>query len=223
MEPVGIILFAILMAFMALQLIREGVAALITQDQQPIKVDFVPITLSCIGIGIKCLLWLYCRVLTYSPTALTLSQDHRNDIVLNTFGLTTAILGTHIFWWIDPMGAICIALLILRSWSATALEQIQLLVGKSASPVLLKKLIYIAMHHDPKILKVDTCRAFHVGNGTYVELDIVLSEDVPLRQSHDIAESLQKKIERVDGVERAFVHADYEFSHKATFEHKTPS
>jgi len=79
------------------------------------------------------------------------------------------------------------------------------------------------MNHDPKILKVDTCRAFHVGTGTYVELDIVLSEVMPLRESHDIAESLQKKLELVEGVERAFVHADYEYTHKPDFEHKTPS
>lgn len=35
-----------------------------------------------------------------------------------------------------------------------------------------------------------------------------------LRDSHDIGESLQQKLESLPDVERAFVHADYETSHK---------
>ena len=45
---------------------------------------------------------------------------------------------------------------------------------------------------------------------------------MPLKRSHDIAESLQITIEKIEGVERAFVHADYETSHKAQDEHVYP-
>ena len=53
-----------------------------------------------------------------------------------------------------------------------------------------------------------------------VEVDIVLPEEMPLRTAHNIGETLQRKIERLDQVERAFVHVDYEFCHAASDEHK---
>ena len=41
-----------------------------------------------------------------------------------------------------------------------------------------------------------------------------------LRTAHNIGETLQRKIEQLDQVERAFVHVDYEFGHAASDEHK---
>jgi len=221
MEPIGIILFSSLMAFMSLQLMRESIGALINKDTST-NVTVLPIVLVSIGIVLKIGLWIYCRALTYSSTARTLATDHFNDIIINVFGLAMAILGHHVKWWIDPTGALIIALLILRSWGFNAYEQIQLLVGKTASREFLHKLTYVAMNHHPLIKGVDTCRAFHVGENTYVELDIVLPEDMPLKQSHDIGESLQLKLEEITGVERAFVHCDYETDHRAEDEHKHP-
>ena len=43
--------------------------------------------------------------------------DHWNDIIVNSFGLLMSIIGTKFnnVWFFDPVGAICIALLILSS------------------------------------------------------------------------------------------------------------
>jgi hypothetical protein len=81
-------------------------------------------------------------------------------------------------------------------------------------------------------------RAFRLGLGFIVEVDIVLPEDMSLREAHDIGEALQMKLEQVcycflflieclmvnsailqvNLVERAFVHLDYETDHQP--EHK---
>ncbi len=60
------------------------------------------------------------------------------------------------------------------------------MVGKAAPNSVTRRLTYIAMNHDSEILKVDTCRAFYVGSNLFVELDIVLPEDMPLKKTHDI-------------------------------------
>ena len=70
------------------------------------------------------------------------------------------------------------------------------------------------------MLLIDTVRAFHFGNNFLVEVDIVLPEEMSLRESHDIGETLQLKIERLPEVERAFVHLDYECEHHPNSEHK---
>lgn len=52
------------------------------------------------------------------------------------------------------------------------------------------------------IKKIDTVRAFYFGTSYLVEVDIVLPENMPLREAHDIGEELQKKIEHLPEVER---------------------
>lgn len=57
-------------------------------------------------------------------------------------------------------------------------------------------------------------RAFYSGHNFTVEVDIVLNPEMPLREAHDIGESLQMKLEQLNNVERAYVHIDYESEHK---------
>lgn len=64
------------------------------------------------------------------------------------------------------------------------------------------------------------CRAYHAGQRYYVEVDIVMDGETPLRISHDISQSLQRKLEGLANVERAFVHVDYEHEHDVHEEHK---
>jgi divalent metal cation (Fe/Co/Zn/Cd) transporter len=93
------------------------------------------------------------------------------------------------------------------------LENIQLIVGKSADVAFLQRATYIALTH-PGVQAVDTCRAYYAGNNLFVEVDIVLPPEMHLKETHDIGEALQIKLESLPSVERAFVHVDYESSHK---------
>ncbi|KAI3731067.1 hypothetical protein L1987_62250 [Smallanthus sonchifolius] len=72
----------------------------------------------------------------------------------------------------------------------------------------LRTLVSNAIRH------IDTVRAYTFGSHYFVEVDIVLPSDMPLQTAHDIGESLQEKLELLPEIERAFVHLDYEYSHK---------
>ena len=69
----------------------------------------------------------------------------------------------------------------------------------------------MAETHDPS-MGLDTVRAYHYGPRFLVELDIVMAEGTPLRESHDCGVLLQHKIEALASVERCFVHIDYQAS-----------
>lgn len=47
-----------------------------------------------------------------------------------------------------------------------------------------------------------------------------MDEETPLKISHDVAQELQRKLEGLSDVERAFVHVDYENDHDPHEEHK---
>lgn len=70
-------------------------------------------------IGTKFVLYLYCRTLAAHQSARVLAQDHRNDLLVNSLGLLTGILGSRLAGWVDPVGCIIIALIIMRSWIST--------------------------------------------------------------------------------------------------------
>jgi divalent metal cation (Fe/Co/Zn/Cd) transporter len=70
------------------------------------------------------------------------------------------------------------------------------------------------MTHDERIQKVDTVKAYHSGHNVFAEVDIVLPMEMTLKEARDIGEDLQFKLEALPGVDRAFVHLDYEVEHK---------
>ncbi|TPX68755.1 hypothetical protein SpCBS45565_g02951 [Spizellomyces sp. 'palustris'] len=212
METAGIIVFASLMATLSVQLMVEGARALISRSHE---VDLAPLSIGLIAgaIATKGVLYMYCQALSQYPSARILAQDHRNDIFMNSIGITLSVLGQKVAWWLDPAGAILIAALILKSWAGTAHEHIQYIVGKTAEPAFLQRVTYLTLTHDPRILQIDTCRAYHAGNNFFVEVDIVLPPSMLLAEAHDIGEALQIKLETLPNVERAFVHLDYETTH----------
>ncbi|KAK1969353.1 cation efflux family protein [Colletotrichum sublineola] len=211
-ETIGIILFCALMTTVAIQLLVESGRSLGEGQRTSEQLHIVPIVIVGVAIFAKGSLMVYCFAYRKYPSVHVFFIDHRNDIIVNSFGLIMSVVGDRFVWYLDPIGAICIALLILFSWVSNAFDQVWLLVGKSAPRDFVSKLIYMSMTHDTRILKVDT--------NYYVEIDIVMDESTPLRISHDVAQELQRKVEGLGDVERAFVHVDYSEAHDPHEEHK---
>ncbi|KAF5575363.1 metal tolerance 7 [Fusarium subglutinans] len=208
-ETIGVILFCALMTTVAVQLLIESARTLGTGKTESKELHLVPIIFVCVAIFSKASLMLYCMTYRKYPS-------------VHVFFLRPYHVGCRykFIWYLDPIGAICIALLILFSWISNAFEQIWLLVGKAAPQEFIAKLIYMSITHDDQISMVETCRAYHAGQKYYVEVDIVMDEQTSLKISHDVAQSLQRKIEGLGDVERAFVHVDYECEHNIHEEHK---
>lgn len=215
-QPVGIIIFAAIMATLGFQVLIVAVRQLI-EDKGSTKMSNLQLewlySIMLSATGVKLALWLYCRT-SRSEIVRAYAKDHYFDVVTNVVGLAAAVLGDKFFWWIDPAGAIALALYTIINWSTTVFENAASLVGQTAPPEMLQKLTYLVIKHDPLIQRVDTVRAYTFGVLYFVEVDIELPEDLPLKVAHTIGETLQNKIEKLPEVERAFVHLDFECDHK---------
>ncbi|KAJ4848157.1 Metal tolerance protein 11 [Turnera subulata] len=216
MQPLGILVFASVMATLGLQIILESVRTLLseerdfdlTKEQERLVVGIM------LGVTlVKLLLMVYCRTFT-NEIVKAYAQDHFFDVITNIIGLVAALLANYMEDWMDPVGAIILALYTIRTWSMTVLENVNSLVGKSAAPDYLQKLTYLCWNHHKAIRHIDTVRAYTFGSHYFVEVDIVLPASMPLQEAHDIGESLQEKLELLPEIERAFVHLDYEYLHK---------
>ncbi|XP_059427856.1 metal tolerance protein 4 [Corylus avellana] len=222
MQPVGIIIFAAVMATLGFQVLVQAVEQLIIDKPSEKMTSEQLVWLYAIMLtatGVKLALWFYCRS-SGNTIVRAYAKDHYFDVVTNIVGLVAAVLGDEFYWWIDPVGAIILALYTILNWTGTVKENAVSLVGQSAPPEVLQKLTYLVLRHHPQIKRVDTVRAYTIGVLYFVEVDIELPEDLPLKEAHAIGESLQIKIEELPEVERAFVHLDFECEHKP--EHSVP-
>ncbi|XP_057446704.1 metal tolerance protein 4-like [Lotus japonicus] len=214
-QPVGIIIFVAIMATLGFQVLITALQQLI-EDKPSEKMSAEELIWLCsimiFATAVKLILWLYCRS-SENKIVRAYADDHHFDVITNVVGLVAAVLGDKFFWWVDPVGAILLALYTISNWSRTVMENAVSLVGQSASPEVLQKLTYLAVSH-PKIKRVDTVRAYTFGVLYFVEVDIELPEDLPLKEAHTIGETRQIKIEKLPEVERAFAHLDFECDHK---------
>ncbi|KAL9316440.1 hypothetical protein ACSQ67_017441 [Phaseolus vulgaris] len=182
-QPVGIVIFAVIMATLGFQVLITAVEQLI-ENSPPEKMSNDQLvwlySVMIFATLVKLALWLYCRS-SGNKIVRAYADDHHFDVVTNVIGLVAAVLVS--------------------------------LVGQSASPEVLQKLTYLVLMHS-QIRRIDTVRAYTFGALYFVEVDIELPEDLPLKEAHAIGESLQIKLEKLPEVERAFVHLDFECDHK---------
>ena len=219
MQPVGIIVFASVMATLGLQILLESGRELVSKSRSEMG-DAQEKWMIAIMVSVtvvKFILMIYCRRFK-NEIVRAYAQDHFFDVITNSVGLAAAVLAHRYAWWIDPTGAIVIALYTINTWTRTVLENVRTLIGRTAPPEFLAKLTYLIWNHHEEIKHIDTVRAYTFGNYYFVEVDIVLPEDMLLNKAHNIGETLQEKLEQLAEVERAFVHIDFEFSHRP--EHK---
>ncbi|EGE85975.1 hypothetical protein RJZ56_007350 [Blastomyces dermatitidis] len=215
-ETAGNIFFCFLMTAVSLILIAFSAKSLAdgsTEETLGFKVP--PIVAVCIAFVTKLALFLYCWALRnkYSQVRI-LWEDHRNDLFINGLGILTSVGGSKLKWWIDPTGAMVLSCVIAVLWLRTAYSEFQLLIGVTADTHTQQLITYISMTHSPLIQAIDTVRAYTSGPRLLVEVDIVMDRNETLLATHDVAEELQIKLESLPDVERAYVHVDYETTHK---------
>ncbi|KAJ4295777.1 hypothetical protein N0V88_004479 [Collariella sp. IMI 366227] len=110
---------------------------------------------------------------------------------------------------INALGGLLLSLVVIFNWSQTSFEHIRHLSGFSATADQRNILLYLTMRFAKTIKQIQGLQAYHAGDKLIVEVDIVLDASTPLKDSHDLSESLQYVLESVPIVDRAFVHVDY--------------
>lgn len=216
-EPLAVLIFAVAMFTATTQLLIRSAETLATGNPEN-TIGWVPMGIIAFTVVIKIVLWAYCATVKNSESVEAMMIDNRNDVITNSYGLVMIFFASRYYWWMDPLGAIGMSLYIMFIWFCTGYRNVKVMSGMSATPDFLNQVVYLAYNHHPSVVAIDTVRAFHLAYDYLVEVDIVLPQTMTVEEAHDIGEALQDKIEMLENVERAWVHIDYEYSHKP--EHK---
>jgi cation diffusion facilitator family transporter len=219
-EPVAILIFSCIMGSAALQILTESAQKLVAGfTAGSLDTGVTPATVGIIAatVALKAGLWALCgRLAAASASCDALATDHMCDVATNAVTLAALLVVERapVAWPADPAAAIVLALWMLFVWTRQGKQQVLNLSSKAASAQQLSKLVFVALTHAPAHVQfVDTVMAYYVGNKMQVECDIGLAADMHLKDAHDIGENLQRRLEAVEDVERAFVHLDTEFNH----------
>jgi cation diffusion facilitator family transporter len=209
LEPMGVLVFSIIMIVSFVQVGLEGFYKLTGPDHSIVQLTVPAIAIMAATVVIKFGCWLWCRLIPNSSVQ-ALAQDAITDVVFNIFSIIFPLVGFYAqIWWLDPLGGILLSLWVIGSWSRTSSTHIRNLTGAAASADERNILLYLTMRFAKTIRKIQGLQAYHSGDKLNVEVDIVLDEHTSLRDSHDLGESLQYVLESVPNVDRAFVHMDY--------------
>ncbi|KAL2157421.1 hypothetical protein VTH06DRAFT_6113 [Thermothelomyces fergusii] len=196
LEPLGVLVFSVIMITSFVQVALEAITRLASPDHEVIQLGVPSIAIMLSTIVVKGLCWLWCRLVKNSSV-----QALAADAL--TVGFYAGL------WWLDALGGLTLALVVIFNWSQTSWEHIKHLSGCSATADQRNILLYLTMRFAKTIKQIQGLQAYHAGDKLNVEVDIVLDASTPLKDSHDLSESLQYVLESVPIVDRAFVHVDY--------------
>ncbi|KAL2072489.1 hypothetical protein VTL71DRAFT_11832 [Oculimacula yallundae] len=209
LEPIGVLVFSVIMITSFFQVGLECVSRLRSMDHSIIELTLPAIVIMSSTVFIKGLCWFYCRLINNSSVQ-ALAQDAMTDVVFNIFSIIFPLVGFYCeLWWMDALGGLVLSFYVIFNWSGTSASHIRNLSGAAATADERNVLLYLTMRFAKTIKQIQGLQAYHAGDKLNVEVDIVLDENMNLRDSHDLGESLQYVLESVPTVDRAFVHQDY--------------
>ncbi len=130
-----------------------------------------------------------------SPAVMANAWHHRSDVISSIPPLIAVVAASINPKWafLDPVGALIVALLILRVAWKIAAPALAELTERGASPKELR-MIETLTSEVPGVCSVHKIRTRRLGAGLFIDLHVVVDGDLTVRASHDIASALQAKL-----------------------------
>lgn len=141
-----------------------------------------------------------------SPALIADGQHQKVDI-FSCGAVLVGVIGAQLgFTMLDPIVAIFIALMVIRTAIVVACDNINTIMGKIPSEKLLDEIKVAAMSVED-VKGVHQVRVNNMGPYASAELHIELDPDLNLRESHKISHNVEKQvINNVGSIKMAIVH-----------------
>lgn len=142
-----------------------------------------------------------------SPAIRAASIDSINDVLASSIALLGVIGASMNLNYIDSIAGIMVALFIFKSGYEVAKENLDYLMGRSADHSLDSKIKEIAFTING-VKGINDLRSHYVGNKFHIEIHIEVDKDISTSVSHDIGNEVKFALEKMDEIQKVFVHID---------------
>lgn len=189
-------LISIVMIVTSLTMIKNAI--LTYWNQVPITFSWFLVFACCVTIVTKFCLYLYTKILNRKQKNILIEamyKDHRNDCFITSFTLLSAILGMYEFVLLDIVVGILIGLWIGYTSLKLFIKSYDVLMDKAMDENTKDK-VYDIIHRHKEILRVNHFNTTPVGYRYQISFTIFVDGNLTTFESHDIANTLEREIER---------------------------
>ncbi len=207
-QPLAGLVVAILTGIVGFEIIAQSVGRLL--DGSRMQQGILPLILLVVVMAVKLAMHFVARFTaqrTGSPALMASATDHRNDVLISAavlLGVGASNLGMPIF---DPLAAIAVGVWIIWAGFRIGRDNIKYLMGAAPPPELVERIKTIA-HGIEGVLGLNDVFAHYVGTVVEIEVHIDVDRSLSIEEAHAIGKRVQRAIEDLEEVSRAFIHID---------------
>ena len=207
-EPIAGLIVAIFTGILGFEVIKIAFTRLLARES--IVASLVPILVLAFTLALKLFMYIYTKkigIKINSTAILASATDHRNDVLISTaalVGVSGAYLG---YAFLDPLVALIIGVWIIVAGYNIGKDNIKFLIGAAPGRELMDKLREISL--SVKGVKgIHDVKAHYVGVLLQIEAHISVDKRLTLSKAHAIGKNVSRELEKLEQVDRAFVHID---------------
>ena len=156
----------------------------------------------------KFILYLYTKKLYKKYDNILLKsnyEDHKNDCIVTTFTLISILFGLANIYWVDGVVGTGISIWIFLTGFKLLIESYNVLMDTSLDEKSKETIINLVKTHDA----IKDCYNLYttpVGYEYFVVFTIVVDGNMTTYESHNLANHLEKDVEKLDKIYKAVVH-----------------
>ena len=197
---------SIAMIFLSIKLLTDSIISL--SNGEHLIFSWGLIVVCIITIVTKFSLFIYVKSLHKKNNNILLEanyKDHRNDCIVTTGTLISSIFAIHGVFWVDSVIGIFISLWILYTGIKIFIESYNVLMDMSIDEKIKDDILDIA-HSYKEIKSIVDFYSSPSGYKYNIFLTICIDGNMSTFESHNIADSLEKDIKKLDRINNVLVH-----------------
>ena len=195
-EYIYSLLISITMILLSITVIKDSIITLINHEKLTYSIWLIIVCI--ITIITKLTLFIYTKK-EYNKNknilVLANSKDHRNDCLITALNLISIILSELGMYYIDGIVGIIISSWIMITGINIFKESYDILMDKSIDDATKDKVLKIIDKHK-EVLKINHFNSTPVGYRYQISFTIFVDGNLTTFESHDIANSLEREIEK---------------------------
>jgi cation diffusion facilitator family transporter len=207
-QPIAAFIVSVFAFVVGINIVEESIKRII----EPKDINAVPAVYIVLvsTIIIKIILSSYQKhigKLFSSPAIRAAAVDSLNDVLASSIallGIIGTVMGLKI---VDGIAGILVAAFIFKTGYEVGKQNIDYLMGHSADNEFDDRIREITMNIEG-VKGINDLRSHYVGDKFHVEIHIEVDRNHSTQISHDIGNEVRFTLERLEEVQKAFVHVD---------------
>ena len=207
-EYIYSLLISIVIIIVAVTLFKDSLESILIKSNYTFS--YILIVVCIITIVVKLSLYFYTNKLSKSLNSLLLkanSKDHLYDAIITTINLLSIILTSFGIYFVDGLVGVLIALWILYSGLKIFKESYDVLMDKAIDDDTKDKVLEVVKKYK-EVKKIDHFNATPVGYKYQISFTIFVDGNMPTSASHDIANKIERELEKFPEIYITVIHVN---------------